>query len=159
MNGKGPEFESLLLGTLTEIFDLETVTHANYHCNLLGLDTITTAGTIACAMELQELGALGYNQVHFGNKEILVELVKQIATKNGIGLDLALGSSKLADKYGHPESAMHVKGMELPAYDPRGAIGQGIWLPWRYLLLQREYHERARGVRRTSLFSNSTKAQ
>jgi aldehyde:ferredoxin oxidoreductase len=126
MNGKGPEFESLLLGTLTEIFDLETVTHANYFCNLLGLDTITTAGTISCAMELQERGFLKDDQVQFGNKEILVELVERVATRDGIGEDLALGSARLSEKYGHPELAMQVKGMELPAYDPRGAMGHAL---------------------------------
>jgi len=126
MDGKGPEFESLLLGTLTNIFDLETVTHANYYCNLLGLDTITTAGTISCAMELQELGFIDNNDIRFGNKEMLVKLVQQIAQKQGIGKDLALGSARLAEKYKHAESAMHVKGMELPAYDPRGAIGHAL---------------------------------
>ncbi len=126
MKGKGPEFESLLLGTLTNIFNLEIVTHANYHCNLFGLDTITTAGTIACAMELQEKGILKDKQIRFGNKKILVELVQQIASRDGIGQELALGSARLAEKYGHPESAMHVKGMELPAYDPRGAIGHAL---------------------------------
>ena len=126
MNGKGPEFESLLLGTLTEIYDLETVAHANYFCNLFGLDTITTAGTISCAMELQERGFLKDDRVRFGNKEILVELVKQIARRDSFGQELALGSVKLAEKYGHLESAMHVKGMELPAYDPRGAMGHAL---------------------------------
>ena len=126
MSGKGPEFESLLLGTLTNIFDLETVTHANYHCNLLGLDTITTAGTISCAMELQERGILQNDNIQFGTKKILVELVQSIAARDGIGQELALGSAKLAERYGHPEAAMHVKGMELPAYDPRGAIGHAL---------------------------------
>jgi len=126
MNGKGPEFESLLLGTLTNIFDLETVTHANYYCNLLGLDTITTAGTISCAMELQELGIIDNNDIRFGNKDILIEIVQHIAQKTGVGQDLALGSARLAKKYKHPESAMQVKGMELPAYDPRGAIGHAL---------------------------------
>ena len=126
MNGKGPEFESLLLGTLTEIYDLETVAHANYFCNLFGLDTITTAGTISCAMELQEKGFLKDDQLQFGNKEILVDLVKRIVIRDGIGEELALGSARLAEKYGHPESAMHVKGMELPAYDPRGAMGHAL---------------------------------
>jgi len=126
MHGKGPEFESLLLGTLTCIFDLETVTHANYHCNLLGLDTISTAGTISCAMELQEKGILDDHRIHFGNKEILIDLIQQIAIKEGIGQDLALGSARLSKKFGHPEFAMHVKRMELPAYDPRGAIGHAL---------------------------------
>ncbi len=126
MNGKGPEFESILLGTLTCIFDLETVTHANYHCNLLGLDTISAAGTISCAMELQEIGLLNDDRIHFGNKDVLIDLIHQISNQEGIGKDLASGSAKLAEKYGSQASAMHVKGMELPAYDPRGAIGHAL---------------------------------
>ena len=49
-----------------------------------------------------------------------------MAARKGVGQDLALGSAKLAEKYGHPELAMHVKGMELPAYDPRGAMGHAL---------------------------------
>ena len=126
MTGSGPEFESLLLGTLTCIFDLETVTQANYYCNLLGIDTISAAGTISCAMELQERGALKDKRIRFGSESILVDLVRQIAALKGIGKDLAMGSARLAKKFGLPESAMHVKRMELPAYDPRGAIGHAL---------------------------------
>ncbi len=126
MAGKGPEFESLLLGTLTEVFDLETVTHANYLCNLLGIDTISAAGTISCAMELQDIGIMIERDIRFGNKDILVELIRKIAYKEGIGEKLAGGSAKLASHYEHPEVAMQVKGMELPAYDPRGAIGHAL---------------------------------
>ncbi len=126
MNGKGPEFESTLLGMLTCIFDLETVAEANYYCNLLGLDTISTAGTISCAMELQEKGALADDRIQFGNKELLIPLVQDIAYKRGIGEELASGSARLAAKHGMPDVAMHVKSMELPAYDPRGALGHAL---------------------------------
>lgn len=126
MNGKGPEFESTLLGLLTCIFDLETVTEANYYCNLLGLDTISTAGTISCAMELQEKGSLADDRIQFGNKDILIPLIQDIASRRGIGEELASGSARLAARYGMPDVAMHVKSMELPAYDPRGAIGHAL---------------------------------
>jgi aldehyde:ferredoxin oxidoreductase len=126
MNGKGPEFESLLLGTLTNIFDLVTVAEANYHCNLLGLDTVSTAGTISCAMELREKGALNDDMIQFGNKDILIPLIEDIAYRRGIGEELASGSARLAAKHGMPDAAVHVKGMELPAYDPRGAIGHAL---------------------------------
>ena len=125
-HGKGPEYESLLLGSNTGIFDLETVTKANYECNLLGLDTITTAGTISCAMELSEKGFLSDSDIKFGNKDILVPLIKKIAYKKGIGAELAEGSRKFAEKYDHPELSMSVKGLELPAYDPRGAYGHAL---------------------------------
>jgi len=125
-HGKGPEYESLLLGTNTGIYDLEAVTKANYECNLLGLDTITTAGTISCAMELVEKGILPEPDIKFGNKDILVPLIRKIANKKGIGAELAEGSRKFAEKYNHPEFSMSVKGLELPAYDPRGAYGHAL---------------------------------
>ncbi|NMC07096.1 MAG: aldehyde ferredoxin oxidoreductase family protein, partial [Candidatus Lokiarchaeota archaeon] len=127
--GKGPEYESdWALGADCGIFDLEAVTNANYACNELGMDTITAGATIACAMELNEKGKLPeeWKDVVFGNKDILLPLIKKIATKEGIGKDLALGSKRLAEKYGAPELAMQVKGLELPAYDPRGAVGMAL---------------------------------
>jgi len=51
---------------------------------------------------------------------------RDIAHKRGIGAELALGSQRLAEKYGRPELAMQVKGMEIPAYDPRGVQGQAL---------------------------------
>ena len=125
-HGKGPEYESLLLGSNTGIFDLETVTKANYECNLLGLDTITTAGTISCAMELAEKGILNESDIKFGNEDILIPLIQKIAKKEGIGAELSQGSRKFAEKHGHPELSMSVKGLELPAYDPRGAWGHAL---------------------------------
>jgi len=105
--------------------DLKTITEANYTCNELGLDTITTGNTIGCAMELYEKGAFP-EKLEWGDSSNLVKLVEDIAFKRGIGKDLALGSKRLAEKYGRPELAMQVKGMELPAYDPRGSQGQGL---------------------------------
>ena len=127
MEGKGPEYESVvLLGSNLGIFDLEVVTQANYLCNLYGLDTISTGGVIGCAMELAQKGKLSVEGVKFGNTEILLKLVKQIAFKEGFGKDLAQGVVKLAAQYGSPASAIHVKGLDLPAYDPRGSMGHAL---------------------------------
>ncbi|MBN2153399.1 MAG: aldehyde ferredoxin oxidoreductase family protein [Candidatus Lokiarchaeota archaeon] len=127
--GKGPEYESVwALGADCGIFDLEAVTNANYACNELGLDTITAGATIACAMELNERGKLpaAWKGVDFGNKDVLLPLIEKIVARDGIGADLALGSKRLAAKYGAPELAMQVKGLEMPAYDPRGALGMAL---------------------------------
>lgn len=127
MKGKGPEYETTwALGGNLEIFDLIKITHANYYCNKQGMDTISLGVTISCAMELQEKGLLPYPEVKFGNEDILVDLVLKTAAKEGIGADLAEGSKRLAEKYGDPEVAIHVKGLELPAYDPRGAMGHAL---------------------------------
>ena len=127
MKGKGPEFESLwALGPQCGIFDLKIITHANYFCNKYGLDTISTGVTIACAMELQQRGLLNDTGVKFGNGKVLLDLIRKIAYKEGIGGELAEGSLRFAEKSGGVQYAMQVKGMELPAYDPRGAVGQAL---------------------------------
>ncbi|MDO9578372.1 MAG: aldehyde ferredoxin oxidoreductase family protein [Candidatus Cloacimonadales bacterium] len=124
--GEGPEYETVwAFGAQLGINDLSKITEANYLCNELGLDTITTGNTIGCAMELYEKGAFPH-ELKWGNADILEKLVEDIAYKRGIGAELALGSKRLAEKYGKPELAMQVKGMELPAYDPRGVQGQAL---------------------------------
>jgi aldehyde:ferredoxin oxidoreductase len=127
MRGKGPEFESLwALGPQCGIFDLKTITHANYFCNRYGLDTISVGGTIACAMELQQRGLLEDSTIRFGNSDILCDIIRKIAYKEGIGEYLAEGALRFAERYQGIEYAMQVKGLELPAYDPRGAMGQAL---------------------------------
>jgi aldehyde:ferredoxin oxidoreductase len=127
MEGKGPEYESVwALGPNLGIYDLITITQANYLCNKLGIDTISCGGSIACGMELQEKGLIQDNDLKFGNRAVLKKIVEKIAKKEGIGAELSEGSSNLANKYGAPESAIHVKGLELPAYDPRGAVGHAL---------------------------------
>jgi len=127
MSGKGPEYESLwALGPNLGIYDLITVAQANYLCNRLGLDTISCGGAIACAMELQEKGLFKNKELSFGNAEELKPLVRAIAEKEGIGNEISHGAALLAEKYNSHETAIHVKGLELPAYDPRGAIGHAL---------------------------------
>ena len=127
MKGKGPEYESVwALGANCEIFNLVKIAQANYYCNQLGIDTITMGVTLSCAMELQEKGLLNHPEIKFGNEEVLADLVKKTAYREGIGNELAEGSKRLSEKYGNPQSAMQVKGLEIPAYDPRGAMGHAL---------------------------------
>ena len=127
MIGKGPEYESVwALGPNLGIYDLITVTQANYLCNKYGIDTISCGGSIACAMELQEKGLLKDKSLVFGNGSILKELVKKIALKEDIGAQIGEGSRALSKNYKSEESSIQVKGLELPAYDPRGAIGHAL---------------------------------
>jgi aldehyde:ferredoxin oxidoreductase len=125
-NGEGPEYETVwAFGAHLGISDLTAITEANYACNELGLDTITMGGTIGCAMELSEIGAWK-ESLRWGEAGKLLDWVKDTAYRRGIGAELAMGSKRLAAKYGHPELAMQVKGMEIPAYDPRGAQGMAL---------------------------------
>jgi len=132
--GEGPEYESgWSLGAACGVKDLIAISEANFMCNELGLDTISAGVTIAAAMELYEKGYLPAEdlengpELRFGNSEAVVYYIKAMGTNKGIlGPKLAQGAYRLADAYGHPELAMTVKKQELPAYDPRGAQGQGL---------------------------------
>ncbi len=138
--GKGPEFETFwAFGALCGVDDMEKIIYANYNCNEYGIETISTGNTIACAMELSEKGYFSdeaYKQIReilgrdlkFGDSEAIVILSELIGKAEGFGKELGMGSAFLAKKYGHPEIAMHVKGLELPAYDPRGFHGMSIAL-------------------------------
>ncbi|MHC1575262.1 MAG: aldehyde ferredoxin oxidoreductase family protein [Candidatus Methanogasteraceae archaeon] len=130
--GEGPEYETIFaFGSDCGIAELDAIAKANHLCNELGLDTISTGTTIACAMELAEIGKIPESMLHglnlqFGNAGAMVEAVWMTAYRAGIGDDLALGSQRLAEKYGAPELSISVKGLELPAYDPRAIQGIGL---------------------------------
>jgi aldehyde:ferredoxin oxidoreductase len=105
--------------------DLTAILHANYACNRAGMDTITMGSTIACAMELTELGLLPGGP-RFGDAAAIVDLANATAAGEGLGAELGVGSARFAARYGRPELSMSVKGLELPAYDPRGMKAQGL---------------------------------
>jgi len=127
MEGKGPEYETVwALGPNCGVFDLDKVTIANYWCNKLGIDTISAGATISCAMELQQKGLIDQPEIRFGNADILTPLVKMIASKEGIGAEMSEGSKRFSRRYHSEDSSMQVKGLELPAYDPRGAMGHAL---------------------------------
>ncbi len=129
--GEGPEYEAgWALGACCGVGDLEAVSKANFICNELGIDPITTGTTIACAMEMYEKGILTEDEVGraipFGDAEGLVELTRMIGLREGFGDVLAEGSYRMASKYGCPELSMSVKKQEMPAYDARGVQGMGL---------------------------------
>jgi aldehyde:ferredoxin oxidoreductase len=127
--GEGPEYETTnTLGAMCGVSDMNAITMANYHCNAYGLDTISTGSSIAFAMECYERGILtaegtGGLELTFGDGDLVVDLVAKIATREGIGDLLAEGTKVMSERLGQGSErfAMHVKGLELPAYDPRAA--------------------------------------
>lgn len=123
---KGPELETLgLLGGNIMNNDLRKILDWNYELDELGMDTISTANTIAWAMEANEKG-LWKCGLEFGKTDNLSAVFEDIAHRRGIGDELAEGSKHLSQKYGGKEFAMHAKGLELAAYEPRRAVGQGL---------------------------------
>jgi aldehyde:ferredoxin oxidoreductase len=121
-----PEYETAaLFGPNLGIFDTDAVVRWNRLCNRMGLDTISTAVTLSYTMEATEKGLLR-SDLKFGSSEGIESMIIDIAHRKGLGDELANGTRWLSEKYGGKEFAMHVKGMELAAYDPRGAFGQGL---------------------------------
>ena len=132
LSAEGPEYETIWsLGSACGISDFEAVIKAHHLGNELGLEPISVGSTIAAAMELNEKGYIPDEDLQgldlkFGNAAAMVEAMWRTAYKVGFGNQLALGSRKLCKLYGHPELSMSVKGLEMPAYDPRGIKGIGL---------------------------------
>lgn len=125
-SGEGPEYESIVnLGSMLLIKDIQEVAELNYLCNEMGLDTISMGGTLATYLELSEQGKVK-EKVDWGDYEAIKQLIIDTAFRRGIGNDLAEGSKRLSKKYGAPEVSVNVKGLEVPAYDPRGAFGMAL---------------------------------
>jgi aldehyde:ferredoxin oxidoreductase len=121
-----PEYETVgLMGSNLEIFDPVKIAELDGICANMGMDTISAGGTLAWAMEATEKGLIKTN-LKFGSPAGVPEMLKDIAYRRGIGKDLALGSKAASKKYGGEDFAIHVKGLEMAAYDPRGCIGHGL---------------------------------
>ena len=122
------EYESAFaLGPLVGVGDRETIIRASHYCDEAGMDTISAGGTIAWAMECFERGILTLEdtdglELRFGNSQVLLPCLEAIATKSGnLGRLLAEGSRIAAETVGQGTEAwaMHVKGLEMPGYEPR----------------------------------------
>ena len=123
---KGPEYETIgLMGSNLEIPDLKRVAEWSYLADDLGMDTISLGVVLGFAMELREQGLLNAG-VRFGDPSGVADLIKDIAHRRGRGADLADGVRRVSERYGGRPYAMHVKGLELSAYDPRGSFAQGV---------------------------------
>ena len=123
---KGPEYETLgFFGPNMTAHDMDAIIRLNYVCDILGLDTISAAATIAFAMELAEKGIKDFG-VTFGDVSNLEEVLRKIARREGEYSELANGSKWLSEKYGGKEYAMHAKGLEMASYEPRRSVGMGL---------------------------------
>jgi len=123
--GAGPEYETVgLLGSLSEVDDLAALCYANELCNRYGIDTMSVGGAIAFAREAAEHGLLDTISdldLRWGNAESMIELIRQIGEQRGLGILLGKGVRRAAEELGGEAAsfAIHVKGLEMPAHDPR----------------------------------------
>jgi aldehyde:ferredoxin oxidoreductase len=116
------EYENVFaLGPMCGVSDPDAVLAASARCDDLGLDTISAGGTIAWAMECAERGLIDAPWLRFGDADALLRMLEQIGERDGLGDLLAEGSRYAADQIGQGSSAFapHVKGMEMPGYEPR----------------------------------------
>ena len=122
------EYESAFaLGPLVGVGDRETIIRASHYCDAVGMDTISAGGTVAWAMECFERGILTLADtdgldLRFGNAEALLPCLEAIAARSGnLGRLLSEGTMVAADTVGQGSDAwaMHVKGLEMPGYEPR----------------------------------------
>ena len=116
------EYENVFaLGPMCGVSDPDAVLAASARCDDLGLDTISAGGTIAWAMECAERGLIDAPWLRFGDADALLKVLDQIGERDGLGDLLAEGSRYAAEQIGQGSSAFapHVKGMEMPGYEPR----------------------------------------
>lgn len=132
--GGGPEYETIgMLGTNLLVDDIRAVAKANEFCNDYGMDTISTGSVIGFAMEAYERGIIddedtGGIKLEWGNGQAVVEMIEKIAFRKGFGNVLADGVVEAANRIGGNsiEFAIHVKGLDLPAHDPRAKVSLAL---------------------------------
>ncbi len=130
--GAGPEYETAgMYGSNCLVDDIDAIIEANELANRLGIDTISSGAAIAFLMEAFERGELKGQELEglrpeWGKGEILVKLVGMIGTKQGIGVLLGEGVARACATIGDPGYAIHTKGLEFPAHDPRAFGSMGL---------------------------------
>jgi len=131
---EGPEYETIwAFGAQCGNLDAKLITVADRKCDEFGLDTISCGSVIGFAMELYQRGILTKEDLNgleltWGNPIAIIETIHKIANREGIGNILAEGVKRASEIIGKGSEkyAIHVKGLELPAYDPRGQFGMGL---------------------------------
>jgi len=134
LQGAGPEYETICcLGSNCLVDDLETLIKANDLCNRYGMDTISVGGVIGFSMEAYEKGLLSRQdcdgmEIKFGDEKILLKLIQQIGEGVSLGRLLGQGVREAAWQIGGKakDFAIEVKGLELPAHDPRAYFSVAV---------------------------------
>ena len=130
---EGPEYETVFaLGPNCAIGDRETIIRLNWWCDEYGLDTISTGGVVGLVMEMFERGLIKASDLdgiapRFGDAAAALALVEKMAKVEGCGEWLAQGVASIGEMYPQVQPfAMHVKGLEMPAYHPNAAKGTAL---------------------------------
>jgi aldehyde:ferredoxin oxidoreductase len=115
------------------IVDRQFIVDANAACDYYGIDTISAGVSMAFAFELYERGMVtgadtGGLDLTWGNREAAMGLIERISRREGLGVALGEGVKRAAAGYGEEASrfAIHIKGLEIPGYEPRALKGYGL---------------------------------
>jgi aldehyde:ferredoxin oxidoreductase len=130
----GPEYESVFsLGPGVGIVDRQAIVDANAACDFYGIDTISAGVCVSFAFELYEKGMIRPSdtdgvQLTWGNADAVLWLIEKIAKREGVGDLLSQGVKRASEFYGAntPDFAIHIKGLELPGYEPRAVKGYAL---------------------------------
>ncbi len=125
------EYENVFaLGPMCGVGDPDAVLAASARCDELGIDTISAGGTIAWAMECVERGLIDAPWLQFGDASALLRAIEEIGARSGLGDMLAEGSRRAAQRVGGGSAAFapHVKGLEMPGYEPRSLHAMALGL-------------------------------
>jgi aldehyde:ferredoxin oxidoreductase len=121
------EYETVAMnGPNLLILDRRALMLINNTLNALGMDTITTGSILAFVTELCERGLLKDYKISWGEVDSYIKLIHDIAYRRGLGDILAEGLARAAKILNAEEYALHIKGLEIPAYDPRGVVGMAL---------------------------------
>jgi len=123
------EYETIgLAASNTDNTDFSSIVRFSEQCDRLGLDTISTGAVIAFAMDCAQSGIID-DPLRFGDSEGQARLTEDIAYRRGLGASLADGMRAAAERWSVDDSQIavcEIKGLEFPAYDPRGSVGMGL---------------------------------
>ena len=129
---EGPEYENVwAFGAQCGNTDVDATIHAEYLCDKYGLDAISTGHTIGFLMECVEKGIMTASDIgfplEFGDHGAMIRMMHLMGKRQGPGHLWSQGVRRIAEEFpASTDFAMHVKGMELPAYDPRGSTGMAL---------------------------------
>jgi aldehyde:ferredoxin oxidoreductase len=134
LEGERPDFEPIVAwGSKVGVDDPAAVLYLHDLCNRLGLDSLSAGATVAFAIELFEGGVVGLEdtgglRLGWGEVEPMERLLREMGEGHGFGGMLAGGVRFAAKVIGRNAQAFayHVKGLELTAFDPRGAYATAL---------------------------------
>jgi len=131
---EGPDYETIwsLGGNLANT-DKASLIAADSLCDKLGVDTVSAGNSIGFACELYQRGIINKKdtdglELKWGDHSAMMKLVEKIGNRQGFGELLGEGTKRAAEQIGRgaEDYAMQVKGLELPAYEPRAVKGYGL---------------------------------